>query len=135
MHPRTLTDHEPVVGKLLERHLSAAREWFPHELVPWDRASQLVRGEPWDPATAPVLPDGVRSAIYVNLLTEDNLPYYTSAIASVFGLGGAWGEWLRRWTAEEGRHAIVLRDWVTVSRLLDPVELERSRMQQVSSGV
>jgi acyl-[acyl-carrier-protein] desaturase len=77
----------------------------------------------------------VLSAVLVNLLTEDNLPYYTSAIAESLGVGGAWGDWLHRWTAEEGRHSIVLRDWVTVSRLMDPWALERSRMQQVSGGV
>ena len=46
-----------------------------------------------------------------------------------------WGEWTRRWTAEEGRHAIVIRDYLIVSRAIDPVALERGRMQQVSTGV
>ena len=41
---------------------------------------------------------------------------------------------MRRWTAEEGRHAIVLRDYLTVTRGLDPVALERSRMDQVQRG-
>jgi acyl-[acyl-carrier-protein] desaturase len=30
-----LTELEPVVGRELDRHLRAAREWFPHEYVPW----------------------------------------------------------------------------------------------------
>jgi len=124
-----------VVAKLLDRHLAAAREWFPHELVPWERASEIVPGEPWDPSLGAGLSAGVRSAIFVNLLTEDNLPYYTTALSSAFGAEGAWGEWMWRWTAEEGRHSIVLRDWVTVSQLMDPVVVERGRMQQVSSGV
>jgi acyl-[acyl-carrier-protein] desaturase len=81
------------------------------------------------------MPSGVLSAIFVNLLTEDNLPYYTRALGTAFGAEGSWGEWMCRWTAEEGRHSIVLRDWVTVSRILDPVALERGRMQQVSCGV
>jgi acyl-[acyl-carrier-protein] desaturase len=29
-----LTELEPVVGRELDRHLRAAREWFPHEYVP-----------------------------------------------------------------------------------------------------
>jgi acyl-[acyl-carrier-protein] desaturase len=130
-----LADLEPVVGKLLDRHLTSAKEWFPHELVPWDRASQIRPGQAWDPGHAAALSPGVRSAILVNLLTEDNLPYYTRALATAFGVEGAWGEWMRRWTAEEGRHSIVLRDWVTVSQVLDPVALERGRMQQVSGGI
>jgi acyl-[acyl-carrier-protein] desaturase len=30
-----LTELEPVVGRELDRHLRSAREWFPHEYVPW----------------------------------------------------------------------------------------------------
>jgi acyl-[acyl-carrier-protein] desaturase len=135
VHGLPLSELEPTVGKLLDRHLSSAREWFPHELVPWERGRHIERGEPWQPSEGAALSHGVRSAIFVNLLTEDNLPYYTSALSSAFGVAGAWADWMHRWTAEEGRHSIVLRDWVTVSRLLDPVALERSRMKQVSSGI
>jgi acyl-[acyl-carrier-protein] desaturase len=135
MEVPALNDLEPVVGKLLDRHLSSAREWFPHQLVPWERASETIRDQVWEDPHAPGISVGVRSAILVNLLTEDNLPYYSNALITTFGVEGAWGDWVRRWTAEEGRHSIVLRDWVTVSRLIDPVVLERSRMQQVSNGV
>ena len=41
---------------------------------------------------------------------------------------------MRRWTAEEGRHSIVLRDYLTVTRAIDPVALERARMAQVERG-
>ena len=123
------------MGKLLDRHLASAKEWFPHELVPWERGQRFEPDTPWQPPTECDVTEGVRSAIFVNLLTEDNLPYYTCALASSFGEAGAWGEWMRRWTAEEGRHSIVLRDWVTVSNIMDPVLLERGRMAQVAGGV
>jgi acyl-[acyl-carrier-protein] desaturase len=124
----------PVAEQLLDRHLGVAREWFPHELVPWSRGRDFVAGEQWDPAAAP-LPPAVRSALVVNLLTEDNLPYYFRTIEQTFGADGAWGEWVRRWTAEEGRHAIVIRDYLTVTRAVDPVALERGRMRQVAQGI
>ncbi|MDQ3943665.1 MAG: acyl-ACP desaturase [Actinomycetota bacterium] len=124
----------PVAEKLLERHLGTAKEWFPHEFVPWSRGRDFAEGEEWDPTATP-LPDAVRSALYVNLLTEDNLPYYFRTIERVFGADGPWGEWVRRWTAEEGRHAIVIRDYLTITRAIDPVVLERGRMHQVSSGI
>ena len=73
-------------------------------------------------------------SLEVNLLTEDNLPYYHLALWETFGRDGVWGEWVRRWTAEEGRHAIVLRDYLTVTRGLDPVALERGRMETVQGG-
>ena len=124
---------EPEVERLLARHDSTAVEWFPHEYVPWGRARDFVsREEWWDPEDHEE--SAARSALFVNLLTEDNLPYYFRTLSD-FGRDGVWGEWTRRWTAEEGRHAIVIRDYLMVTRAVDPVSLERGRMQQVSTGV
>jgi acyl-[acyl-carrier-protein] desaturase len=128
-----LNELEPVVADLLDRHLQQAKEWFPHELVPWSRGRDFEPGEEWDEAGA-TLPPAVRSSLFVNLLTEDNLPYYFQTIETMFGRDSAWGEWNRRWTAEEGRHSIVIRDYLTVTRAIDPVALERARMVQVSTG-
>lgn len=129
-----LAELTPHATRLFDRHLAAAKEWFPHEFVPWSRAKDFTPGEEWDPEAVD-LPPAVASALFVNLLTEDNLPYYFRSIERIFGADEVWGAWARRWTAEEGRHSIVIRDYVTVTRLLDPVELERARMQQVSGGV
>lgn len=128
-----LAQLEPVAADLLARHLASSREWFPHELVPWSSGRDFTPGEEWDPEAWP-LPDSVRSSLFVNLLTEDNLPYYFRTIESLFGRDSAWGAWVRRWTAEEGRHSIVIRDYLTVTRALDPVALERARMAQVQCG-
>ena len=70
----------------------------------------------------------------VNLLTEDNLPSYHREIATRFGRDGAWGHWVGRWTAEEGRHGIALRDYLVVTRGVDPVQLERLRMAHMTAG-
>ena len=128
-----LTELEPVAARLLDSHLAAAKEWFPHEYVPWSRGRDFEPGVDWDPNEVELDP-AVRSSLFVNLLTEDNLPYYFRTIESTFGRDGAWGTWVRRWTAEEGRHSIVMRDYMTVTRVLDPVELERARMTQVCGG-
>ena len=127
-----LHELSPVVETAFERHLSAAQEWFPHEYVPWERGRSFVQ-EPWDPAECP-LSDVARTALELNLLTEDNLPYYHLAIWETFGGEGPWGEWVRRWTAEEGRHSIAIRDYLTITRGADPVALERARMDHVSRG-
>ncbi|HSA40585.1 MAG TPA: acyl-ACP desaturase, partial [Mycobacterium sp.] len=42
--------------------------------------------------------------------------------------------WVNRWTAEENRHGIALRDYLVVTRAIDPVELEVTRMEQVTRG-
>ncbi len=124
---------EPTAGRLLDRHLAQAKEWFPHELVPWSQGRDFEPGWEWSPDEAS-LPAEVRSSLFVNLLTEDNLPYYFRTIERVFGRDSAWGEWTRRWTAEEGRHSIVIRDYLTITRAIDPVALERARMAQVTCG-
>ena len=128
-----IAELEPTVARLLDRHLAQAKEWFPHQLVPWGRGEDFEPGWVWSPAEA-ALPAEVRSSLFVNLLTEDNLPYYFRTIEAMFGRDSAWGEWSRRWTAEEGRHSIVIRDYLTVTRQIDPVALERARMAQVTCG-
>ncbi|MFZ4515760.1 MAG: acyl-ACP desaturase [Acidimicrobiia bacterium] len=128
-----IAELEPIAAEQIQRHLSTTKEWFPHAMVPWSRGRDFVEDETWDPTECP-LPDAVRSALFVNLLTEDNLPYYYRTISEHFGRVDSWGEWSRRWTAEEQRHAIVIRDYLTVTRAIDPVALERARMTQVSGG-
>ena len=77
----------------------------------------------------------MRSALLVNLLTEDNLPYYFRTVERMFGADGAWGTWVRRWTAEEGRHSMAIYGYLMATRAIDPHHLERCRMAQVSGGI
>jgi acyl-[acyl-carrier-protein] desaturase len=131
-----LLELEPVVATEVDRHLSVAKEWFPHEYVPWSDGRTydgVLGGDPWSPDDSPV-PEVARTALIVNLLTEDNLPSYHHEIATLFGREGAWGTWVHRWTAEEGRHAIAIRDYLTVKRTVDPTELERMRMTHMEAG-
>ena len=128
-----LIELEPEAGRLLDRHLKLAVEWFPHELIPYSQGRDFEK-EPWTP-DQPRLSGVARTAFEVGLLTEDNLPSYHRLIYGMFGDGdGAWVNWVGRWTAEEGRHAIVLRDYLTVTRNLDPTAMERSRMRLVEQG-
>jgi acyl-[acyl-carrier-protein] desaturase len=132
---RLLYELEPVVAENLERHLGIAKEWHPHDYVPWSRGRDFafLGGEDWSPEDSPLDPVA-RTAMVVNLLTEDNLPSYHREIATQFGRDGAWGQWVGRWTAEEGRHAIALRDYLVTTRGVDPVELERLRMVHMAAG-
>ena len=139
---RTLTQTEfllelnPVVEGELNRHIPVAKEWFPHEYIPWSEGRNfdgVLGGDPWL-ETDSKLSDVARAALIINLLTEDNLPSYHHEIAVLFGRDAAWGDWVHRWTAEEGRHGAALRDYLTVTRAVDPVELERLRMVHMSQG-
>ncbi len=128
-----LAELEPKAEQLLRRHEKAAREWFPHDYIPYS-VGRDFDSDPWTPDQSR-LTGVAQTAFEVNLLTEDNLPSYHREIHDMFGAGdGAWINWVHRWTAEEGRHAIVLRDYLVVTRALDPVALERGRMQNVMVG-
>ena len=133
-----LRELEPTVASLLDRHLSSSKEWFPHEAIPYSRGRDFVPGEEWSEADADLggatIDDAARSSLIVNLLTEDNLPYYFRTIERMFGTDGAWGTWSKRWTAEEGRHSMAIYGYLMTTRAVDPVALERSRMAQVSGG-
>ncbi len=124
---------EPEAGRLYDRHDKVAQEWFPHDYIPY-RLGRDFDKEPWTPDQAR-LTGVAQTAFEVNLLTEDNLPSYHRLIHGMFGGGdGAWINWVGRWTAEEGRHAIVLRDYLIVTRNIDPIALERGRMSQLQKG-
>ena len=128
-----LLELEPEAGRLYDRHAKVAQEWFPHDYIPY-RLGRDFDKEPWTP-DQPRLTGVAQTAFEIGLLTEDNLPSYHRLIHGMFGDGdGAWMSWVGRWTAEEGRHAIVLRDYLTVTRNIDPIQLERGRMTQLQQG-
>jgi acyl-[acyl-carrier-protein] desaturase len=130
-----LIELEPVVAENLDRHLALAKEWHPHDYVPWSQGRDFafLGGQDWAPEQSR-LDETAKAAMITNLLTEDNLPSYHREIATRFGRDGAWGTWVGRWTAEENRHGIALRDYLVVTRGVDPVELERARMDYMTTG-
>ncbi|MDX6200410.1 MAG: acyl-[acyl-carrier-protein] desaturase [Actinomycetota bacterium] len=131
--PSVLTEVlEARLASATDRHLSVAKEWFPHEYVPWSEGSDFD-GAPYDETQSRLAP-AVRAAVQLNLLTEDNLPAYHRELNRAFGDDEPWRTWVDRWTAEEGRHAIALRDYLVVTRSVDPVVLERERMATMSTG-
>ncbi|BDB41652.1 putative acyl-[acyl-carrier-protein] desaturase DesA1 [Mycobacterium kiyosense] len=130
-----LEELEPVVERLLNRHLSVFKEWSPHDYIPWSdgRNYYTLDGQDWEPGQSQ-LSDVAQVAMVQNLLTEDNLPSYHREIAMNFSMDGPWGQWVNRWTAEENRHSTALRDYLVVTRAVDPVELEKLRVEQMTRG-
>lgn len=130
-----LHELEPVAEAGLNQHLATTKNWNPHDYVPWSVGTDYdTLGErEWDVERSG-LSDVARVAMITNLLTEDNLPSYHRAIAEHFTLDDAWGAWVNRWTVEENRHGMAMRDYLVVTRAVDPVALERARMLQVTAG-
>ena len=133
---RLIRDLEPVVAVELERHLAVQKNWYPHEYVPWSEGRDFagpLNGDAWE-AKDSRLTAVAQDSLVLNLLTEDNLPSYHTEIAISMGRDGAWGTWIERWTAEEARHSIVIRDYLMATRGVDPYELEDLRMAHMSLG-
>lgn len=133
---RLIRDLEPVVAVELERHLAVQKNWYPHEYVPWSEGRDYagpLNGDAWEAKDSRLTPVA-QDSLVLNLLTEDNLPSYHTEIAISMGRDGAWGTWIERWTAEEARHSIVIRDYLMATRGVDPYELEDLRMAHMSLG-
>ncbi|MET8777608.1 acyl-ACP desaturase [Nocardia sp. NPDC050713] len=135
-----LTDRELLealadeVESNLRRHIDVADGWQPHDYVPWDdgRNFAFLGGDDWTPEQSE-LGDVAKLALTVSVLIADNLPSYHREIGKYLRTG-AWWRWVGRWTAEENRHEILIRNYLMVTRSVDPVDLERQRMAHMTAG-
>lgn len=123
---------DPTIERLLKEHQQRRTHWYFHELVPWERGRNFVT-EPWD-ASQCTISEAARTSLVLNLLTEDNLPYYHSAIERHVPPDSALSRWNHIWTAEEGQHAIALRSYLLTSRNCDPQLLEDDRLAVMTTG-
>ncbi|MFD6158805.1 acyl-ACP desaturase [Nocardia sp. NPDC060256] len=135
-----LTDRELLeslaldVESILRRHIDAADGWQPHDFVPWDdgRNFAFLSGTDWAPEQSE-LSDVAKTALTVSVLIADNLPSYHRELGKYLRTG-AWWRWVGRWTAEENRHEILIRNFLMTTRAVDPVALERMRMDNMTTG-
>ncbi|GAS97390.1 acyl-ACP desaturase [Mycolicibacterium canariasense] len=134
--PNALTlELEPVVGENLSRHLATEEPWYGHDYVPFDQGENFafLGGKDWDPSQV-TLPRPVTDACEILLITKDNLAGYHRELVEHFILEDKWGRWLGRWTAEEHLHAIALRNYLVVTREIDPTANEDVRVEHVMKG-
>ncbi|ORM37713.1 acyl-ACP desaturase [Williamsia sp. 1135] len=127
---------EKAIPEIMEDHYAAASPWNPHDWVPWTegRNFAFLGGEDFDPDQPRPLPEDVTSALLALLLTKDNMPSYHRLMAQKASIFGAWQEVIGSWTAEDNRHAIALRDYLVVSRLMDPEAAETLRLHHMTKG-
>jgi acyl-[acyl-carrier-protein] desaturase len=123
---------EPQISTLIQNHRAGSTRWMPHEVVPWGEGEDYVQ-KPWRPEQCRLRPEIV-TALETNLLTEDNLPFYFALIGRGVAPDSPLGEWSRLWTSEEGAHSSVIRDYMLLMRVMDPVALERNRLTVMQAG-
>ena len=127
---------EPLVREQIELHKDSRKLWFPNDLVPADEQAgeeaeaELMRTR----EAARGLPDTVRIALALNLLTEEGLPHFHRLIALYMGNDSPWSTWNNLWTAEEDRHGCAMRDYVREARIFSMGALERLQFQYINAG-
>ncbi|KAA0113049.1 acyl-ACP desaturase [Mycolicibacterium sp. P9-22] len=126
---------EPVVAENLSRHLATEEPWYGHDYVPFDQGENFafLGGKDWDPSQV-TLPKPITDACEILLITKDNLAAHHREIVEHFILEEKWGRWIGRWTAEEHLHAIALRNYLVVTREIDPAANEDVRVEHVMKG-
>jgi acyl-[acyl-carrier-protein] desaturase len=127
---------EPLVREQIELHKGGRKLWFPNDLLSADeQAGEEVEAEilrTRDAARG--LPDPVRVALALNLLTEEGLPHFHRLIAVYLGNESPWSTWNNLWTAEEDRHGCAMRDYIREARIFDMGALERMQFQYIDAG-
>jgi acyl-[acyl-carrier-protein] desaturase len=126
---------EPVVAQNMARHLETEDLWYAHDYVPFEQGENFafLGGRDWDPSQVS-LPRHVTDALEILLITKDNLAGYHRELVEHFILQDKFGRWLGRWTAEEHLHAIALREYLVVTREIDPTANEDVRVEHVMKG-
>ena len=140
MGVKMLTNHldfrlEPKFKELYRLHKERAEkiDWGYHEFLPWDKAKDFRR-VPWDESQI-TLPQGLITAVETALLTEVNLPWFTSHLDQTFkGSLSIIRDFVHTWTAEEDQHSNLLEDYLLITRNVDPKRLHLLHKQTVERG-
>lgn len=126
----------PVVVRETETHIAKRKLWYPNDLVPADAQEPAEREQEVAKMreAARDLPDVVRVALALNLLTEEGLPHFHRLIAVYFGQESPWVDWNNLWTAEEDRHGCAIRDYVRDARIFNMRALEEMQFLYIKAG-
>ena len=129
-----LKDLEGRVRELMESHERKRDVWFPSDLLeaPPDTCPDEFRTKLRTQAEA--IPDYVRAALALNMLTEEGLPHFHRLLAVYLGDDSHWRSWNNLWTAEEDRHGAVLHDYARDTRLFNQRKIEEMQFEYIRNG-
>jgi len=126
---------ENKLKELYEAHLqrTAKIDWSYHALIPWERGRNFTT-DPWHPSQATISPE-LAVAVETALLTEVNLPWFTTGLTNIFcGSLEVMQDFVRTWTSEEDQHSNILETYLLVTRNIDPNRLHRLRKAVVRNA-
>lgn len=121
-----IRDLEPELERLLPQLRPVEDCWQPSELLP-DTSSEGWHDEIAElRAEAALLSDDLLVILVGNVVTEEALPSYQTALNRFGGMTdrtgtdiSPWARWSRGWTAEEKRHGDVTRTYLYLSGRVD----------------
>lgn len=122
---------EGQIQKLYQAHLErAARiDWSYHQFLPQD----LLNGTATEPP--PKLSPRVYCAIETALMTEVNLPWFTTELHRGFiGSLEVMLDFVHTWTAEEDQHSTLLESYLLLTRNGNPGERASLRKEVIRQG-
>ena len=136
-----MVELEPVVEELLPQVRPVEDCWQPADLLPdlqseaWRDDVQALRDD------AAGLTDAMLVVLVGNIVTEEALPSYQTALNRFGGLTDAtgkdrhaWARWSRAWTAEEKRHGDVTRGYLYLSGRVDMKAVEQTIQYLLRGG-
>ncbi|WP_022976774.1 acyl-ACP desaturase [Nevskia ramosa] len=131
-----MVDLQAFVERQTAEHLERRKLWFPNELLSADahdvEAADADIAEVREAARG--LPDTIRVALALNLLTEEGLPHFHRLIATHLGNESPWSTWNNMWTAEEDRHGCAMRDYCRDARIFNMGALEKMQYHYIEAG-
>jgi acyl-[acyl-carrier-protein] desaturase len=129
-----LKDLESKVREMMDAHERKRELWFPSDFInpkadecPETHYKQLRE-------RAAGIPDAARTALAINLLTEEGLPHFHRLLAVYLDDDSYWRIWNNLWTAEEDRHGQVLHDYARETRILQQRKLEELQFEYLKAG-
>ncbi|HUP27168.1 MAG TPA: acyl-ACP desaturase [Chloroflexia bacterium] len=126
---------ENKLKELYKTHMerTAKIDWSYHSLIPWERGRNF-KTDPWHPSQATISPE-LAVAVETALLTEVNLPWFTTGLTQVFtGSLEVLQDFVRTWTSEEDQHSNILETYLLVTRNDDPDRLHKLRKTVVRNA-
>ena len=138
---RVMVDLLPHVEGLLPNLKSVEESWQPSDLLPnfssetWRDDLDNLREEACN------LTDEMLVVLVGNVVTEEALPSYQTALNRFGGLTDrtgtemhAWAQWSRGWTAEEKRHGDVTRAYLYLTGRVDMRSVEQTVQYLIRNG-
>ena len=129
-----LKDLEGTVRELMEAHERKRDLWYPSDLLEPEPDTNPDAFRTKLRAQAEGIPDPIRAALALNMLTEEGLPHFHRVLAVYLGDDSHWRSWNNLWTAEEDRHGAVLHDYARDTRLFNARKIEEMQFEYIRAG-